>query len=159
MDPPDTDLLFRRLLTRPGAIPKEWIMNPQFEELSNVFLRRAAVEYGLTKVISGEPDGDAAEADNLESFKRSNHMQAYMAVIDPNGTMDNIRFNAHRLLGVIQKFHQHKASRQAMAIQTSQPWAGKFAKDLPAANYAGQLSHYKTVIDGGGAAVAHPEAA
>ncbi len=76
MDPPDTDLLFRRLLTRPGAIPKEWIMNPQFEELSNVFLRRAAVEYGLTKVISGEPDGDAAEADNLESFKRSNHMQA-----------------------------------------------------------------------------------
>ena len=145
---PDTDLRLRRLLTRPGANPDEWIMNPQFEYLSNVFLG-AAVGYGLKNIISRDPIGDAAEAENLESFTRSNHMQTYMAVIDPNGTMDNIRFNAGRLLGVIQKFHQHKASRQAMAIQTSQPWAGKFAKDLPPANYAGQLSHYKTVIDGG----------
>ena len=66
---PDTDLRLRRLLTRPGANPDEWIMNPQFEELSNVFLRRAAVEYGLTKVISTLTVGDAAEADKLLALK------------------------------------------------------------------------------------------
>ena len=57
MDTPDTDgtdLLFRRLLTRPGAIPKEWIMNPQFEELSNVFLRRAAVGADRVELWMGD---------------------------------------------------------------------------------------------------------
>ena len=64
------------------------------------------------------------------------------------GTSKEARY-ANRLLGVIQKFREYKANRQARMQETSQPWAGKFAADLPPANFAEQLSHYKTVIDGG----------
>lgn len=141
---PDRD--FRRLLEDP-ARPDSWIMNPNFELPSNWFLQ-AALGYGLKNIIAGNDVRDGAEADKLMSFTR-NHMQAYMALIDPNGTIPHDRYNAGRLLGVIQKFREYKANRQAKEKEMSQPWAGKFAEDLPPANYAEQLSHYKTVIDGG----------
>ena len=136
----------RRLHEDP-ARPNLWIMNPEFELRSNVF-RQDALDYGLENVITGDPVGDGAEADKLRWFAEAK-MPAYMAIVDPNGTIPCTTFNAGRLLGVIQKFCEYKANRQAKEKETSQPWAGKFAADLPPANFAEQLSHYKTVIDGG----------
>ena len=126
----------RRLLEDP-ARPSLWIMNPEFELRSNVF-RQDALDYGLENVITGDPVGDGAEADKLRSFAEAK-MPAYMAIVDPNGTIPCTAFNAGRLLGVIQKFLQHKANMKAKEEAEAMPW---LAENLPPADYG--ISHYTT---------------